>query len=162
MLDRSKLAVAVAAVACAAAGAALLSRLRAPAVETAGPAGPELAPIASTIVTPLASTPSYTNEQLTKGFQQQTAEMGITGLMKPEEDGAPEGNGGFLGERLGEPGNREQAEGYIRQLQQMRRPYEREKEKSVKLPGSKADVLGAKTKGGAPIEPSEPPPSGHN
>lgn len=156
MPDRSKLAVAVAALACLAAGALLLARLRSPAVETMSAApGPELAPIASTIVTPLASSPTYTNEQLAERFQEESRRMGIAELTKPEP-GAPEGNGGFLGERLGQPGTREQAEVYIRQLQQMRRPYEREKEKSVKLPGDKAGLLGSKQKGGSAIEPPEP------
>lgn len=157
MLDRNKAAVAAAALACMAAGAALLGRLRAPAVETAAP-GPELAPISSTIVTPLASTPAFTNEQLAEQFQEESRRMGIAELTKPEP-GEPEGNGGFLGERLGQPGTREQAETYIRQLQQMRRPYEREKEKSVKLPGEKAGLLGGKQKGGSAIEPAEPPPA---
>jgi hypothetical protein len=151
VLDRNKAAVALAAVACAAAGAALLSRLSSPAVETSAP-GPALAPISSTIVTPLASTSSYTNEQLAKSLQDETGRMGISGIAKPEEPGAPEGNGGFLGEHLGQPGTREQAEGYIRQLQQMRRPYEREKEKSVKLPGEKAGLLGETPKGGSAID----------
>lgn len=160
MLDRNKAAVAAAALACLAAGAVLLGRLRSPAVETMAP-GPELAPLSSTIVTPLASTPAYTNEQLAEQFQEESRRMGIAELTKPEA-GEPEGNGGFLGERLGQPGTREQAESYIRQLQQMRRPYDREKEKSVKLPGDKAAVLGQKPQGGAAIEPSEPAPSGQN
>lgn len=159
MPDRNKLAVAFAALACAAAGALLLARLRAPAVETVSAApGPELAPLASTIVTPLASSPTYTNEQLTRHFQEESRRMGIEELSKPEE-GDPQGDGGFLGERLGQPGTREQAEVYIRQLQQMRRPYEREKEKSVKLPGEKAGLLGSQQKGGSAIEPPEPAPA---
>lgn len=159
MLDRNKAAVFLAGLACAAAGAALLSRVRSPVVEAAPAPGPELAPLSSTIVTPLSSTPSFTNEQLTQRLQAETAEMGITGIAQPEAPGAPEGNGGFLGERLGEPGTRQQAEHYIRQLQEMRRPYEREKQKSVKLPGEKAGVLSETQKGGAPIETD---PSGQN
>lgn len=153
-MDRNRLALLAAALACLAAGGLLLARLRRPAVEAAAPAGPELPPIASTIVTPLASTPAYTNQQLTERLQDETARMGITGIAKPEEGEPSSGDGGFMGERLGQPGTREQAEAYIRQLAQMRRPFERDKEKTVKLPGETAGLLGTKEKGGALVEPS--------
>lgn len=153
---RNKLGLIASAVACGAAAALLLARLRAPVVETASPAGPELAPLTSTIVTPLASSSAYTNDELAKRLQEETGRMGITGIAKPEEGEPASSDGGFMGERLGQPGTREQAESYIRQLASMRRPFEREKEKSVKLPGGTAGLLGEKAKGGV-IE--EPPPA---
>lgn len=148
-MGRNKLVLLAAALACGAAGALLLSRLRSPAVETALPAGPELAPLESTIVTPLASSGSYTNDQLARRLQDETGRMGITGIAKPEEGEPSSGNGGFMGERLGQPGTREQAETYIRQLAQMRRPFERDKDKTVKLPGGTAGLLGGKEQGRA-------------
>lgn len=151
-MGRNKLALIAAVLGCAAAGALLLARLRAPAVEAPAVAGPELAPLVSTIVTPRASTPAYTNDELARGLQDESARMGIAGIARPDQNDPSSGDGGFMGERLGQPGTREQAEAYIRQLAQMRRPFERDKDKTVKLPGETAGVLGKREQGGA-IEP---------
>ncbi|MDX6769510.1 MAG: hypothetical protein SF051_08265 [Elusimicrobiota bacterium] len=160
-MDRNKLAVAGAALACAAAAALLAARLRSPAVDAPAPPGPELAPLASTIVTPLASSGSFTNDDGARVLVEETGRLGITGFARPQEE-PPQGDGGFLGERLGQPETRERAEAAIRQLAQMRRPYEREKEKSVKLPGETAPLLGERDKGGHAIEPPESTPSPQN
>ena len=151
-MGRNKLGLIAAAFACAAAGALLLARLRSAPVAPPAFNGPDLAPIASTIVSPHASSSAYTNDDLARRLQDETSRLGITGLARPE-DGESSG-GGFMGERLGQPGSREQAEAYIRQLGQMRRPFEREKEKSVKLPGDTAGLLGNREKGGAIEEPA--------
>lgn len=151
---KSKLGLIAAALACAVAGALLLARLRSAPVAEPAFTGPDLAPIASTIVTPLASSGSFTNADLARNLQDETSRLGITGIARPDSGETSSGNGGFMGERLGQPGTREQAEAYIRQLAQMRRPFEREKEKSVKLPGDTAGLLGNREKGGAIEEPA--------
>ncbi len=151
-MGRNKLGLIAAVLAFAAAGALLLARLRAPAVETAAPPGPELAAPVSTIVTSKGPATVYTNDDLARRLQEETGRMGITGIAKPEDGEPSSGGGGFMGEQLGQPGTREQAETYIRQLAQMRRPFERDKDKTVKLPGDTAAVLGTKERGGAAIE----------
>lgn len=143
-MERNKLGVAAAALACAAGAALLAARLGQAPTPSAAP-GPELAPLSSTIVTPLADGSRYTNDELARRLQDETGRMGITGIAKPEEE--PSGGGSFLGERLGQPGTRAQAESYIRQLAQMRRPLERDKDKTVKLPGGTAGLLGAPPRG---------------
>ncbi len=155
-MEKNKAVVAVAALACAAAAALLVARLRDPAVETATFSGPDLAPIASSIVTPLASSGAYTNDDAARDLVAESNRLGIAGFARPDDDPGS-GGGGFMGERLGQPGTRAQAEAAIRQLAQMRRPYEREKEKSVKLPGETAALLGQAPKGGAIEDGTEGP-----
>lgn len=151
-MDRNKLGLAAAALACGLAAALLAGRLKG--VPAAPPPGPELAPLSSTIVTPLSDGTRYTNEELARRLQEETGRMGITGIAKPEETGSDE-DSSFLGQRLGQPGTRAQAETYIRELARMRRPFEKDKDKTVKLPGGTAGLLGAPPKG-RPLD--EPPP----
>lgn len=148
-MAKNKLGVIAAAFACAAAGALLLARLRAPSVEAPLPPGPELAAPVSTIVTPRAAEGAYTNDDLARRLQEETGRMGITGIARSDGDEPSSGDGGFMGARLGQPGTREQAETYIRQFAQMRRPFERDKDKSVRLPGGTAELLGRRERGGA-------------
>lgn len=155
-MERNKIGLAFAALACAGAAALLAARLRSPAVEAAGPASLELAPIASSIVTPLSSSGTYTNDDAARDLVAESGRLGIAGFARPEDDPGS-GDGGFLGERLGQPGTRAQAEAAIRQLAHMRRPYEREKEKAVKLPGDTATLLGEKPRGGAIEDQAEGP-----
>lgn len=90
--------------------------------------------------------PAYTNEQLRTLFQEESERMGLQ-TAGEQEEARPEP---FLGERLGMPGTRQQAEASIRQLAAMRRAFEAasRKPKAVPIDGRTAQLL------------SEPPQSG--
>ena len=86
-------------------------------------------------------------------LQKAGEQMGISAIVTGQEEVRPPA--GFLGERPGEPGSREQAEAYIRRFASMRQQIESGKAPPVTLPGETAGLLAEKDQSGQAIE-SEP------
>ncbi len=90
--------------------------------------------------------------ELQEALQRQAEDLGIQRLGRGEEEPTS-----FLGERLGQPGTREQAEAHIRRLSALRRGIEAAKAKPVTIEGRTAPVLSGAPAGGA-LSPDSPEP----
>jgi hypothetical protein len=115
---------------------------------------PSSAPSAEPAASPL------TNEQLHARLQDETSQMGIRRFLargeKPEDETRSEG---FLGQRLGQPETRAQAETAIREISRLRRSVDAGKKKPVPLSGKVVPVLAEPPAGGSAVEPEPPAPA---
>lgn len=123
-------------------------------------ARPSLTPPPSSVPSAEPAAPPLTNEQLHARLQDETSQMGIRRFLargeKPEDETRSEG---FLGQRLGQPETRAQAETAIREISRLRRSVDADKKKPVPLSGKVVPVLAEPPAGGSAVEPEPPAPA---
>lgn len=98
---------------------------------------------------PLGAEPAYTNAQLQQMLQKQTDAMGIDRIVAQEDEDLPEA---FLGDRIGTPETRMQAENAIRRLSAMRQAIDAGKPRVVPIDGETVPVLAKTAAGGSALE----------
>lgn len=98
---------------------------------------------------PVGTAAPYTNTQLQQMLQQQTAAMGIDRIVANEEEELPSA---FLGERIGTPETRQQAENAIRRLSAIRQTIDANKPRVVPIDGETVPVLAKAETGGSALE----------